>query len=135
MPRSTIGMSKVLWMQTKKLDNILLPWPSISMNLVTEQKHVKWNSGTSWVMQHNCLKWSREWPIVNRKWRMSLTGSCKGCLTSLIGKFINSGRGSRCSRVPCRQVKILVPKHMKSRRPWWNGLIRWKDISQQYVLP
>ena len=29
---------------------LLLPWPGGCMNLVTEHKHVKWNSGTGWVM-------------------------------------------------------------------------------------
>ena len=122
-------MPRVLWAQTKKPGNMLLPWPKGCMNSVTEQKHGKWNSGTGWVMQHNCLKWNKEWPIVNKKWPMSLTGSLKGCLISLIGKFSNLGRGSRCLKVPHRQVKILVPKHVKSHRPWWNWLIKWKDKS------
>ena len=128
-------MSKVLWVQTRKPGTMLLPWLKDCMNSVTEEKHGKWNSGIGWVMAYNCLKWSKEWPVVNKIWRMSLTDSLRGFLTSLIRKFINLGRGSRCSRVCHRQVKILVPKHVKSHRPWWNGWTKWKNRSQQSVPP
>ena len=51
-------MSGVLWVQTKKSGNILLPWPRYYMNSVTVQKIVKWKYGTSWVTQWIYLKWS-----------------------------------------------------------------------------
>ena len=124
MPHSTIGMSRVLWAPTKKPGSILLPWPSISMNSVTKQKHVKWNSGTGWVTQYKCLKWSRR--VANCQQEMANEFDR---FTQRLSDFINSCKGSHCLRVPHRQAKILVPKYVKSRRPWRNGLIKWKDKS------
>ena len=53
MPRNTTGTSRVLWVQTKKLGNILLPWPNDCMNLIIVQKIVKWKYGIGWVAQWN----------------------------------------------------------------------------------